>query len=100
MTGGDSFEETATALAAAGAQVVVHGTADGIPTGHPVVPVLKATGDPGTAAALADDVDVDAATADEGALLDAVLDVASGTPTAAEGHGLTAFAVSRSGPSL
>jgi len=94
------FEETATALAAAGAQVVVHGTADGIPTGHPVVPVLKVTGDPDTAAALADDIDVDAAAAGPDDLVDAVAEAADGAETAPERHGLTSFAISRAGPSL
>jgi len=97
-TGG--FEETATALAASGAQIVVHGTADGVPTGHPVVPVLKLTGDPGTAAALADDIDIDASSAGTDDLVNAVLATADGAETAAERHGLTSFAVSRAGPSL
>jgi len=94
------FEETSTALTAAGAQVVVHGTADGIPTGHPVVPVLKVTGDPDTAAALADDIDVDAPSASPDELVEGVLATADGQETAAEGHGLTSFAISRAGPSL
>lgn len=94
------FEETATALAAAGAQLVVHVTADGIPTGHPVVPVLKVTGDHETATALPDDIDVDASLGDERTLVERVLETAEGRRTAAEHHGLTTFAISRSGPSL
>ncbi|MGQ3413825.1 UxaA family hydrolase [Natrinema sp. LN54] len=94
------FEEAATALAAAGASVVVHVTADGITTGHPVVPVLKVTGDGTTAAALGDDIDVDARTADSDELLSELSRVAAGGRTASEAHGLTAFAINRVGPSL
>jgi altronate dehydratase large subunit len=94
------FAEATTALAAAGASLVVHVTGDGVVAGHPVVPVLKVTGDPGTAAALPDDVDVDATDASADDLLDAVLDAADGTETRAEAHGLTQFAVTRIGPSM
>jgi len=94
------FEEAATALAAAGASVVVHVTADGVPTGHPVVPVLKVTGDGATAEALADDIDLDARAADVDAVLGELGRVAGGMRTASEEHGLTSFAISRVGPSL
>ena len=94
------FEESATALAAAGAQVIVHGTGAGIPTGHPVVPVVKITGDSETAAALGDDIDIDAQTTQPRELVDRVLETASGQQTAAENHGLTSFALTRTGPSL
>ncbi|ADJ13862.1 UxaA family hydrolase [Halalkalicoccus jeotgali] len=93
------FEEAATALAAAGASVVVHVTADGIPTGHPVVPVLKVTGDGTTAEALAADIDLDARESDPDDVLDELARVADGGQTAAERHGLTKFAISRVGPS-
>jgi altronate dehydratase large subunit len=96
-TGG--FEESATALAAAGAQVVVHATADGVPTGHPVVPVVKVTGNAETAAVMAADIDVDATNPDD-SLLDVTRGVLGGDASATEDHGLTAFAISRSGPSL
>ncbi|MFC6864600.1 UxaA family hydrolase [Halomicroarcula sp. GCM10025817] len=94
------FEEATTALAAAGASIVVHVTADGIPTGHPVVPVLKVTGDEATATALATDMDVDARTADADEVLRQLAAVAGGERTATERHGLTKFAISRIGPSL
>jgi altronate dehydratase large subunit len=94
------FEEAATALAAAGASVVVHVTAEGIPTGHPVVPVLKLTGDGDTVETLPSDIDVDARTTDPAALLATLARVADGEPTAAERHGLTKFAIERVGPSL
>jgi altronate dehydratase large subunit len=94
------FEEATTALAAAGASLVVHVTADGIPTGHPVVPVLKVTGDAETASALATDIDIDARTADADDVLERLAAVADGELTATERHGLTKFAISRIGPSL
>jgi len=93
------FEESATALAAAGVQVVVHATADGVPTGHPVVPVVKVTGNAATAEAMPADIDVDATTSD-GSLVDVTRGVLDGDASAAEAHGLTAFAISRAGPSL
>lgn len=94
------FEEAATALATAGASVIIHVTADGIPTGHPVVPVLKITGDRETASALATDIDIDARTADVDDVIRRLAAVAGGDRTAAERHGLTKFAISRIGPSL
>lgn len=94
------FAEATTALAAAGANVVVHVTGDGIIAGHPLVPVVKVTGDPGTAAALPNDIDVDATASDVNDLLETLLDVADGEPTRAEAHGLTEFAITRIGPSM
>jgi altronate dehydratase large subunit len=94
------FEEAATALAAAGASIVVHVTSEGVPTGHPVVPVLKVTGNESTANALAEDVDVDAREADQTTLLRALHRAADGGATATERHGLTKFAINRVGPSL
>ncbi|RDI70140.1 UxaA family hydrolase [Halopelagius longus] len=94
------FAEATTALAAAGANVVVHVTGDGILAGHPLVPVVKVTGDPGTAAALPDDIDVAAANADADDLLEKLVAVANGDPCCAERHGLTEFAITRVGPSM
>ncbi|MFB6106360.1 MAG: UxaA family hydrolase [Halobacteriaceae archaeon] len=94
------FEEAATGLVAAGAQVVVHVTADGIPSGHPVAPVVKVSGDESTVAALPDDIDVDATAADAATLRETVRRVADGDPSAADRHGLTEFAITRVGPSL
>ncbi len=95
-----AFEEAATGLVAAGAQLIVHATAAGIPTGHPVAPVISMTGDASTAAAMGEDVDVDATATDEATLYDRVIRVASGEATAAERHGLSPFAITRTGPSL
>lgn len=94
------FEEATTALAAAGASVVIHVTAEGIPTGHPIVPVIKVTGDGETASALADDIDIDAQSASADDLLAEIRRIANGYPTASEQHGLTKFAINRVGPSM
>lgn len=94
------FEEAATGLGAAGAGIIVHVTADGIPAGHPVVPVLKVSGDTDTLAALTADIDVDATRSDDIALRDRVLSVAGGEPCCVERHGLTEFAITRVGPSM
>lgn len=94
------FEAAASGLVAAGASVVLHVTADGVPTGHPVAPVVKLSADPGTLAALPDDIDVDARSADVDAVLDRLRAVAGGEPTAAERHGLERFALARAGPSM
>ena len=94
------FEEAATALAAAGAQVIVHVTGEGVPTGHPIAPVIKLTGDDATAAALAADIDRDARETNVDDLFDLVRSVAEGAETRAETHGVADFAISRFGPSM
>jgi altronate dehydratase large subunit len=94
------FEEAATGLAAAGASLVVHVTGEGVPSGHPLVPVVKVSGDAETVAALPDDIDVDATATDADELLERVLAVADGDSSCAEVHGLTEFAITRVGPSM
>jgi altronate dehydratase large subunit len=94
------FAAASTALAAAGADIVLHATGDGIPTGHPVVPVCKVTGDAETHAALSGDIDVDARTASVDDLSALVGRVVGGERTRAERHGLSTFAISRAGPSM
>jgi altronate dehydratase large subunit len=95
-----AFAEASTALAAAGAHVVLHATADGIPTGHPIVPVCKVTGDAETYAALEGDIDVDARTAGVDDITARIGRVVGGERTCAERHGLTTFAITRAGPSM
>jgi altronate dehydratase large subunit len=94
------FEEAATGLVAAGAQVVVHVTGEGVPTGHPVAPVVKVSGDASTLAAVGDDIDVDARAADADDLLDGLRAVAGGERVRAEDHGLVSSAITRVGPSM
>jgi altronate dehydratase large subunit len=48
-----------TGLTAAGAQVILFLTGSGHPTGHPVAPTIKITGNPRTAARFASSIDVD-----------------------------------------
>ena len=48
-----------TGLAAAGAQMILFVTGSGHPTGHPVVPTIKITANPRTAARFANSIDVD-----------------------------------------
>jgi altronate dehydratase large subunit len=95
-----SFEVAASGLAAAGASVVVHVTAEGVPTGHPVVPVVKVSAEADTLAALPTDVDVDARRADVDDLAARLRAVADSEATAAERHGLERFALARAGPSM
>jgi altronate dehydratase large subunit len=64
-----------TGLVAAGAQIVLFVTGSGHPTVHPVAPTLKITGNPRTAARLADSIDVDVSPALAGAI---TLDAAAG----------------------
>ena len=94
------FEEAATALVAAGAQLVVHVTADGIPTGHPIAPVVKVSAADETLAALGNDIDVDARDATVTDLESTVLKIADGERSRSERHGVTSFAIGRVGPSM
>lgn len=94
------FEEAATALVAAGAHLVVHATGDGIPTGHPIAPVVKVSATANTLEAVGTDIDVDARTATVDDLADTVRSIANGAPCRAEHHGVASFAIERVGPSL
>lgn len=94
------FAEATTALAASGAQIVIHVTAEGVPTGHPVVPVCKVTGSPETAAALPEDIDIDARTMTPDESYHRFRTNVQGTPTCAERHGLSDVAITRLGPSM
>lgn len=94
------FEEAATGLVSAGASVVLHVTGEGIPTGHPVAPVLKLSASESILESMGQDMDIDATTTDVHGLLSTIGRVAGGKPVASERHGLTAFAISRIGPSM
>jgi altronate dehydratase large subunit len=95
-----SFAEAATGLAAAGAEFILHVTAEGVPTGHPTVPVVKVTGNNRTYTALENDIDLNAATTSLVELSECVATICNGRETAAEHHGLTDFAITRVGPSM
>lgn len=93
-------EEAMTGLVSAGAHLIIHITSDGIPTGHPVVPVLKVTGNPTIYEAMSDDLDVDAYNQTPADLENLIQAVCGGKLTRAEEHGLVSFAIERVGPSM
>ncbi|WP_435156368.1 UxaA family hydrolase [Haladaptatus sp. DFWS20] len=94
------FEEAATGLVAAGANLLIHLTADGIPAGHPIAPVIKVSGEHSTVTALAEDIDIDATADTKNDLLTRIRTVGNGGSCAADKHGLTEFAITRVGPSM
>jgi altronate dehydratase large subunit len=96
--------ESVTGMVGGGAQVVVFTTGLGTPTGNPVAPVLKITGNAQTARRMADNIDLDVSsvlddseTLDEAAdrLLEEILAVSSGKQVAAERLGHREFAIHR-----
>ena len=101
--------ESVTGMVGGGAQVVLFTTGLGTPTGNPVAPVIKITGNPRTASTMADNIDVDVSgVMAETESLDAAADrlfaellaVCSGTPTAAERLGHREFAIHRRNPTI
>lgn len=101
--------ESVTGMVGGGAQVVVFTTGLGTPTGNPIAPVLKITGNARTARQMADNIDLDvSAIMDDSETLDAaadrlfaeVLAVASGRQTAAERLGHREFAIHRRNPTI
>ena len=101
--------ESVTGMVGGGAQVVVFTTGFGTPTGNPIAPVIKITGNARTAASMADNIDLDVSgvldhreTLDEaaGRLFDEVLAVCAGRPTAAERLGFREFAIHRRNPTI
>ena len=92
------------AMVAGGAQVVVFSTGRGTPTGNPIVPVIKITGNRITYHNLEDCLDFDASPLIYGTktmeeltdeLLGQVFDVANGKKTKAEALGCTEIAIAR-----
>jgi altronate dehydratase large subunit len=101
--------EAVTGMVGGGAQVVVFTTGLGTPTGNPIAPVIKITGNRRTAQTMADNTDLDVSgilehgeSLDDAAnrLLDEVLAVCSGKLTAAERLGHREFAIHRRNPSF
>ena len=101
--------ESVTGMVGGGAQVVVFTTGLGTPTGNPIAPVIKVTGNARTARQMADNIDVDVSgIMDESETLDAaaerlfaqVLAVASGRETVAEQLGHREFAIHRRNPTI
>jgi altronate dehydratase large subunit len=101
--------EAVTGMVGGGAQAVVFTTGLGTPTGNPIAPVIKITGNPRTAQTMADNTDLDVSgilehteSLDQAAdrLLDEVIAVCSGKLTAAERLGHREFAIHRPNPSF
>jgi altronate dehydratase large subunit len=101
--------ESVTGMVGGGAQVVVFTTGLGTPTGNPIAPVIKVTGNARTARQMADNIDLDVSgimddseTLDAAAarLFDEVLAVASGRQTSAERLGHREFAIHRRNPTI
>jgi altronate dehydratase large subunit len=101
--------ESVTGMVGGGAQVVVFTTGLGTPTGNPIAPVIKITGNARTAERMADNIDLDVSgvltgseTIDAAAdrLFDEVLAVASGTLVKAETLGHREFAIHRANPTI
>jgi len=93
--------ESVSGKVAGGAQIVVFTTGRGSTTGNPIAPVVKVTGNPKTYERMHENMDVDASRVLEGesvrtvggTLSDRIHDVADGTLTAAERHGMAEFAI-------
>jgi len=88
---------------------VVFTTGLGTPTGNPIAPVIKITGNAHTARSMADNLDADVSgildgreTLDSAAdrLFDDLLDVCSGRNTATERLGHREFAIHRRNPTI
>jgi altronate dehydratase large subunit len=101
--------ESVTGMVGGGAQVVVFTTGLGTPTGNPIAPVIKITGNARTAKAMADNLDLDVSrviddseTLDGAAerLMSEVLAVASGKLVAAEVLRHREFAIHRRNPTI
>jgi altronate dehydratase large subunit len=101
--------ESVTGMVGGGAQVVVFTTGLGTPTGNPIAPVIKVTGNARTARQMADNIDLDVSgIMDDSETLDAaadrmfaeVLTVASGKQTSAEQLGHREFAIHRRNPTI
>ena len=101
--------ESVTGMVGGGAQVVVFTTGLGTPTGNPIAPVIKITGNARTAVSMADNIDLDVSgvldnrESLEGAaarLFDEVLAVSSGKETATERLGFREFAIHRRNPTI
>jgi altronate dehydratase large subunit len=101
--------ESVTGMVGGGAQVVVFTTGLGTPTGNPIAPVIKITGNVQTARRMADNIDVDVSgvltDAEDldgaaGRLLDEILSVCSGKRVAAEVLGHREFAIHRRNPTI
>jgi Altronate dehydratase len=91
-------------MVAGGAQIIVFSTGRGTPTGNPISPVIKITGNKITYGNMSDNIDIDASPLVYGTktleqmgdeLMKEVQEVASGKVTKAESLGYTEMAIAR-----
>ena len=101
--------ESVTGMVGGGSQVVLFTTGLGTPTGNPVAPVIKITGNARTAETMADNIDLDVSgvianveslDAAANRLFEELIEVASGRGTAAERLGHREFAIHRRNPTI
>jgi altronate dehydratase large subunit len=101
--------ESVTGMVGGGAQIVLFTTGWGTPTGNPIAPVIKITGNARTAESMADNIDLDVSgVMAESESLDTAADrvfaellaVCSGNPTATERLGHREFAIHRRNPTI
>ena len=101
--------ENVTSLAASGSQAIIFSTGTGNPIGHPISPTIQVTGNPGTAAHMPENIDLDISGVLEGhmsyeeaaeLLEKELLAVLSGKLTTSELLGETEITVSRTGLNL
>jgi altronate dehydratase large subunit len=101
--------ESVTGMVGGGAQIVLFTTGLGTPTGNPIAPVIKITGNARTAQSMADNTDVDVSgvitdresfEAAAERVFNEVIEVSSGRATAAERLGHREFAIHRRNPTF
>ncbi|WP_099361632.1 UxaA family hydrolase [Fredinandcohnia onubensis] len=101
--------ECVSGMAAAGAHMVCFTTGRGTPTGNPIIPVIKITGNEITAKRMEDNIDVDTSPVMKGnetleesgrRILESIVNVANGELTKAEILGHQEFSISRISISL
>jgi len=101
--------ESISAMVAGGAEIIVFTTGRGTPTGVPIAPVVKVTGNSRTYRKMKDNIDVNAGTIIDGSesieevglrIYEEILAVASGKQTKTEKLGFVEFGISRVGPTI